>query len=393
MNLSTNGINVGDIVALKSNPLFEGLSSIIMSGECETLSPLMVITETVPTRGQKNGLNTLECNCLWYSHKSWQFEEAWLSSDLLKVVQTVDDSTYEEEEWKTGTLVSLSTLEIELGKRKSFLKYEGNNAEDKQGRSTIHHFHSFLSPVMHVLEVRKNVPNSRSGKSKPNPNKKISEWIVKCKWFNADTEKMSEAFIPLVALTVIPTPDVAHLRQIDEAIKRKSVYFIPDQGIPACFQPLDIIYRCGHYFIRAYDYIQNKVVETKPESLIDPLDDLVLYVAPVFDLTDSDEKTTYEILQDERLKCIDNAEAANSYLRIKYQNKWGNTEWRTVSDYEVISLSEDEGRAQYLRGFCHTRNEERTFRIDRILKMQQLSITFGTAAETVVETSTSEMAV
>ena len=61
------------------------------------------------------------------------------------------------------------------------------------------------------------------------------------------------------------------------------------------------------------------------------------------------------------------SEAINSGKRlfIKYMDKDGEVSERWISPKEVLGLSD----YIYLKAFCHTRNAERSFRLDRILEV------------------------
>ena len=61
------------------------------------------------------------------------------------------------------------------------------------------------------------------------------------------------------------------------------------------------------------------------------------------------------------------SEAINSGKRlfIKYMDKDGEISERWITPREVIGLSD----YIYLQAFCHTRNAERTFRLDRIIEV------------------------
>jgi len=61
------------------------------------------------------------------------------------------------------------------------------------------------------------------------------------------------------------------------------------------------------------------------------------------------------------------SEAINSGRRlfIRYMDKKGEVSERWISPLEVMGLSD----YIYLRAFCHTRNAERTFRLDRIIEV------------------------
>ena len=53
-------------------------------------------------------------------------------------------------------------------------------------------------------------------------------------------------------------------------------------------------------------------------------------------------------------------------LVIQYMDKDGDASERWITPKEVIGLSD----YLYLQAFCHTRNAERTFRLDRIMKVE-----------------------
>lgn len=379
MNLPQAPFNIGDIVAMKSNPLFEGLNEMIVSGDSDTLSPLMIVIEILPAVSKQGDENILNCNCIWYSHKSWLFEEAWLSSALLKMIRKRKEISHDGNDWPIGTLVSLSTLDIELAKRRSYLRFEGNDPDDRKGQSTIQHLHSFLSPVMSIVDVYKNEPQKTKKKnSKPNPNKVFSSLIAKCKWFNADTEKMSEAMLPIDSLSAIEQPNIDKLSLINEAIKNKTIYIINGfENTVTCARFLDIVYLCGTYLIRAFDYIENKVYEIELSRLIEVLGNHILAEAPNFNIVANEVRSSYDILQGERMACIEQARLGSHFLRLKYLTSQSKVSWRTISNYQIVSLNEgEEGKVDYLTGYCHSRKEIRTFRIDRILKMQQLNLCF-----------------
>jgi predicted DNA-binding transcriptional regulator YafY len=61
------------------------------------------------------------------------------------------------------------------------------------------------------------------------------------------------------------------------------------------------------------------------------------------------------------------SEAINSGKRlfIKYMDKDGEISERWISPKEVLGLSD----YIYLKAFCHTREAERTFRLDRIIEV------------------------
>ncbi len=63
---------------------------------------------------------------------------------------------------------------------------------------------------------------------------------------------------------------------------------------------------------------------------------------------------------------LNEAIASGKRLLITYQDKGGERTQRWVTPSQVMRLSD----YIYLRGFCHLRNQERTFRLDRIVEIR-----------------------
>lgn len=382
MSSSSPAFSIGDIVALKSNPFFAELNDVIMSGESDSVSPLMVVIETMTesqdkyndktgaTEGVKGRKN---CKCLWYSHKTWQFEEAWLPDTFLKAIACYSTETKEESIWSPGTLVSLSTLKLERKKRKSFLKHDGHDFEDKHRRNTIHHVLSFMCPVMHVMDTRKNDNDEQSFDiKKGTPRKSFPTKLVKCKWFNHGTEKMSERLLPIEALNVITQPNKEFLGEIDTIIKEENFIKIPSATeLDKIIKPLSITYNSGEYWLRGYDYLLNRITENelpfeKYETLTKP--EVVLATAPKFGFIE--DPFDFNTVTDEIENFVNESHKNKNYIRLNYLGKFKSS-WYTISNYAIRRVSEDEN---YLIGLCVALGEDRTFRLDRIQKLECLCL-------------------
>ena len=96
-----------------------------------------------------------------------------------------------------------------------------------------------------------------------NKKREISEQLIKCKWFNPSSDKMSEALIPIEALSLIPSISEAMLNEYATFAKEKQHLTITIEGssYQTIFLPQKI--KCSHgiYFIVGYDYIKNKTRE------------------------------------------------------------------------------------------------------------------------------------
>jgi hypothetical protein len=390
---------VGDIVALNSHPYTTSQHKVLISGEPQLISPLMVIIEIIrdlqDLHDEFTGVNiqikgkTFNCKCIWYSSKSAQFEEAWLSSKLLKLIRKKGETVSKSQ--AIGTTVTLSTAQMELSKVKSSLKTEG----EKQSTS-LNPLLSFVSPLMQIIgtpksEKKEPLYDIKTGKQK----KEISQQMVKCKWFNPSSDKMSETLIPIEALYLIPIIREEMLNEYSKYIKEQQHISITLEGkakdYQTIFLPQKIKYLHGEYLIIGYDYIKNKAREFKILKLSSTkLDSPFVTQAPnfkdnelkVLSLTEQVKRLIAEGLQDKK------------YLRIRYKDRYDNLTLRTLKKYLTNfnekpkqtlkqKLSETaktpnsmKGLPDYLSGFCELRKAERHFQIDRILSIEILNISY-----------------
>ncbi|MGB1017767.1 MAG: WYL domain-containing protein [Chitinophagales bacterium] len=71
---------------------------------------------------------------------------------------------------------------------------------------------------------------------------------------------------------------------------------------------------------------------------------------------------------------IQEAIAANKHIEIQYKNWDGEFSTRTLSNIYINNKFEDQGyHNQHIKGFCSKRQEERTFKIDRIISVKILN--------------------
>lgn len=365
---------LGDVVALSSHPFTSSNHSILIGGELQLISPLMIIIEiigdsqnlydeNVGNQIQGKGGSTAQCKCIWYSSKSFQFEEAWLSSKLLKKIEAEDTSIFKEKDsngkykhLEMGTLVTLCTAQLELNKLKSSYKYEGGRE-----RSTINPLLSFVSPIMQIIGTAKNESKEPSYDSKTgNKKKEVSELLIKCKWFNPSSEKMSEKLIPIEALSIIPKVNEVKLSAITSFIEDGEHIVIKFKERETIIKPQNIRYTHGFYKLTGYDYLSNKVEEFPiDERLSIPKNGIDRISINVPNFQDDELK-----LQgfDEQLKTIiARAKNSKNYIRIKYRDRNDNITIRTIVDFETIT---NEG-VNFLVGKCLLRNAMRNFVINK----------------------------
>jgi hypothetical protein len=386
---TTNGekhsFKLGDIVALSSHPFTSSHHDIFIGGEPQLISPLMVIVEifgdiqdlydeNVGNQIQGKGGITAQCKCMWYSSKSFQFEEALISSKLLKKIQDndvsilkdkVDNGKLKHSQIIIGTLVTLRTAQLELKKLKSFDKKEGGKEW-----SSIIPLLSFVSPIMQIIGTAKNESKEPLFDAKTgNKKREISELLVKCKWFNPSSEKMSEKLIPIEALSIIPKVDEEKLSEIDSFIKNGEHIIIKFNGRETIINPQNIRCTHGFYTLSGYDYLSNKVEEFPIDDKLNMLkkcENRFLIKVPNFQ-NDELKKEKYSIQLE---KVIGEAKNNNSYVRIKYGDRNGNVTLRTIKKFRIESNAE----GTYLIGHCILRNAERNFHFERIQFLEVLNL-------------------
>lgn len=374
---------LGNTVALNSHPFLSSQHDILIGGEPQLISPLMVIVEiigdsqnlydeNIGNQIQAKGGATAQCKCMWYSSKSFQFEEAWLSSKLLKKIDNESKSISNEKDeqgkskdLQIGASVTLCTAKLELQKLKSSYKNEGGKE-----RSSINPLLSFVSPIMQIIGTAKNESKEPLYDSKTgNKKREISALLIKCKWFNPSSEKMSEKLIPIEALSLIPQVDEEKLKEIDTLIHSRKCVKINYEGSKTIIKLQSIKCTHGIYYLSGYDYLLNSVREFKiNEKLNIPKDETKLYSVKVPDFKNDDLKVDkYDV---QLQKVIKVAKKDKKYIRIKYGDRNGNVTFRTIKDFKIESID----NATYLIGTCLLRNDTRNFHFDRIQFLEVLNL-------------------
>ena len=388
-NIDASNIQIGSIVALQTHPYTNSDSTIIISGDTTHISPLMVVIEI-----QKTGKTTydehtgvkqdeLQLKCLYYSNKD-QLEEIWLSSNLLKVIKKEERKNFIDKENSsdlktlnelfTGQQAVISTLPLELKKRKSYLRTESDNLDSKKNR--IEGLLTYLSPVMQITEVRRYdhkdaLYDARSGKQK----RYVSSWVAKCKWFNSESGKFNEKFISVDALQLLPLIRPSTIENLQSDIS-KGFYFpiTKQEGSTHIIKPKNIYYRSGFYYLEYYDFISNRIRESKIKSNEQYATNRNTYFLerhPDFNFADG-VVTTSAQRRENMISAISQAKTNKNFIRLEYKNHYDILTIRTLDNFEVITIQDDGNQIQYLNGYCYLRKENRIFRIDRIQKLEVL---------------------
>lgn len=368
--------NIGEVITITTHPYASETCNIIISGEYQMIPPLMIIIEIIYGHllsDEKS--NPVKYKCIWFSTKDNLFKESYFVENELKSIGLETESNTKI--IKIGDHVALTTQLIELGKKRSFL-----NAETQQNKtnykSSVTSLLTYISPVMQVIDL-----NDFDLSKEKIPNKKITiiypEKLVKCKWFNAVSEKFSECWIPLEALYCLPIISAKLLSLVQKSIEKKTYLKMHDLLV----KPIQISNRSGHYYFEYFDYISQKIDTLPFTELIKPIQikNPIKAFAPKF------EKKTFKgksILKNTFTvqKLIEKAilKSTKSYITITYKDKFEKISYRTISKYKIISSDgelESSGKpAKYVNAFCHLRNAERNFKLESILEAKELVIKY-----------------
>ncbi len=392
--MENSDFKIGSIVALKSHPFEETTTNILISGEPLHLSPLMVIVEMLFDSKQKFGenkgaevtsLKSEQCKCIWFSSKAQQFEDAWISLKLLKIIRVAvrenDDEPSIADLKHIGSTVSLITTKLELGKRKSTIEHFDHSDSNKKKISALL---SFVCPPLEVVgysvpETKESIIDTKTGKQK----RFISKLLIKCKYYNSYSEKFSEALIPVEALMPVPAIDPAFLAQLTN-LSSSGFFTYPMQNVNdkddhnITLATLgNVNCRSGYYYIDVHDVVNNHSFEV-------PINELAQFrefenknklhskygFVTVKKGAISFEKVAYQEIIDIQKK-IKN-QGRNILYKIKYVGV--NSRKSTVrfishctlhDEYDIVASP-----YQYIVAFCHTKNAIRCFRTDNIEEIQ-----------------------
>lgn len=368
---------IGDIVAFQTHPFTSLTNDIIVSGEYQMIPPVMVIVEVIPdsiVKSPRDGQRKYKC--LWFSTKQSSFIENYFSESDLKSVFTINMK--ESNELKVDTLVTLKTMQIELGKKRSFLSTEADHTIQKN-TSSISGLLTFVPPVMSVLEI---LPFNSDSDKKTSPDLKRQKIypaeMAKCKWFNPTLEKFSETLVPVDALLAIPKLETDLLKVIENAISN-SLYLVINKII---VRPQQLSNRSGFYYVTVFNYIEWQT-QTLPigefGQKIRVKSEYTKNHAPVFKARGKEGKKKLKMsvsIEDMLREAM--ARNNRNYVWIRYRDQFGSFTQRTLSKYEFIEgenyFEESSGTVKYLKAYCHLRKAERNFLLANIVEATELDL-------------------
>lgn len=372
--MTENPFHLGDIVALMSHPYYRSLTNIKVSGEPLLLSPLMVVTEVFLGKLRKEGPSDPQCKCLWFSAKSQSFEHAWIKFADLKLIEQCQSMIYPPTS-EMGTLLTLRSMDIELGKLKSSIRFNDINLSNPAADNIMTALLSFLCPVMQLKRVVKHKSKLPiHDKATGEIIREVPAWEVNCFWYNAPGDKLSEATLPIEALRLVTIIEESQLVEIDDAIQLGNVMETVIDKQVTVIKPKHIAYRSGYYFLRAYDYWTNENIEININEEFDYtfFSGHFTRKGPIWDARTKLPRGR-NAMKKEIVRHIRLAKRDRHLVRIKYKNRHNELSVRTLRDFELLKMAKGE-LPKYLVGFCSLRKEERTFKISRIQQVEELIV-------------------
>lgn len=370
-----DNIELGDIVSLKSHPYLPGMDDILISGEPLLVPPVMIVTEIFESRNPGLDSPAKEYTCLWFSARKQKFERSRIKDDFLKFLFKAKPSPLPQV-IKRGQLLSLTTMNYELVKKKLSMHFEDTSISEGNSSVAINALLSFLPPILHCIDIKETKETTVMGKNKTGV--KDGRYQVKCMWFNSVHERFSEETIPLEALMLIPVINERVLTDLRESITTNKAIKIVQGERGYLLKPRSITARSGYYFLRGYDYVENRIVEINigEDDKYIPLDTPFTNRVPRFDIEKNPKSCSQEFVISEIESAINSAQVRNAIIRIKYKNRNDQLSIRSLKDYKLIVADPGDDEHLYLIGHCFLRQSVRTFRLSRVQSLQELSLSF-----------------
>jgi hypothetical protein len=409
-------LNIGKIVSIKTNHLksVEQYETVFLGGEPTYITPLMVIKEVLIINSEKidedsgeirNAKGNLQFKCIWFSNKSFKFEEAWFFENELDYIN-IDKKDLPS--LKFGDNVVLKTNFLELKKRKTYLEIDKEKSNNKASALL-----NFCSPVfIHIgfanVEKKEPVIDPANGK----PKRAYCSKMVKLKAFNVREDKYSEFLVPIEAVEKIVIPHEI-IEKVSKSIQTNSNdetnkhYLIKNDKNYGVYKPLQIISISNHYNLKCENIFDQKnydisLNENKVQEIgipfhvsfypdIKDVSGKFMVISILEYLLDTESSALRELF----IELSEKGESTNlqqSIYKIGYKNKHEKYTNRFVIPFKLIKIEKTEkvensdstieGESKstkkkeekidyYLRAFCLLRNDYRYFNIDR---MQYLEI-------------------
>lgn len=198
-NQNKFAFELGQLVVFKAFPPFEIKDNITKIGFdlCDKNIPVMIIHEMVHVPNlekkfhEETGIqiaSNSKYKCCWFSQKDSLFHLAWFYEDEIRNILENNGSLIELP--KIGSVVIYKTYEIEKNK---FI-----NNPDKENETI--RLKDFIPPRLCVKSIVIEKNSETFDQKKGVLINKKSGTLVKCVWFNNNSNKYSEELIPIESL-------------------------------------------------------------------------------------------------------------------------------------------------------------------------------------------------
>lgn len=203
-------LELGDIVSLKSHPYQIKYFEPKVGAYAHFTPPLMIVIEILnkTTHDTLTGIkDSNQYKCLFYSTKDGKFEKLWFKGEELKYI----DNFLEEEKFKVNTFsiselkknligkeIVLQTVDLELGKKKTFL-----DTVDSRSKMKVSNLLDYLPPVASILDIKYEDDHTKYNEKNGKLTSKKYKLQAKIRWLNNESGKFSEETIPLKCLKLV----------------------------------------------------------------------------------------------------------------------------------------------------------------------------------------------
>lgn len=209
-------IPIGSIVSTYAHPFTEFNTGILITNYAHFTPPLMIVAEKRygakynSVTGKKEDNDSYKC--FYYSTLSGSLEEHWFKRKEIKLINTGDNRFFignkgiAVEKLKKdllGEMAVLSSVDLELGKRKIWSDSEVDGAKMK-----VNNLLDYLPPLGTIIDFKTNEDYQKFSEKEGEISHRKSKVMVKLRWLNNKTAKYSEEYFPMVALKLVKKSDL-----------------------------------------------------------------------------------------------------------------------------------------------------------------------------------------
>jgi|GEM_PF-2029974 len=384
---------LGTVVSLKSNGLLLAAEYQFLSlgGNENFTIPLMVVVEilysTQVELDDETGKEKInikgkdQYKCLYFSNRTMKIEENRFSENELQIYGKESAEVHANLQLnnvKWGDIVRFKTIDLEAGKKKSF-----NESSKSKGSKPIL---TFTSPALQVIgfasvENKEPLIDPYNGEKKREKTKKL----VKCKFFNVESDKFSEQLIPIECLQKVDNSNInERLNAVASIIDKKQLCLLELEDKKYFGRPISAHVISGRYQLQFWNELLKKnetfwLDNVKSFEVVD-INENGFYYPEIY------EVNVKKVLIDPQNFISQNMDAGQIF-KIVYRNLKEEILSRYISIInieesfkEVLegadgeSVISESNTVYYLKSYCYYREAEREFRSDRILSLRTIGV-------------------